>query len=103
MGEREAREHAQRKKRKEKKEHACEVLRQLSHDANQPIRKFRSPDERWKSSKNRLSLLARALVFFFATRVLALRARCRASRLLNAPAPVVQAISQHESLWVIKE
>ena len=37
---------------------ACKVLKHLSHDANQPTRKFRSPDERWKSSNNRLSTAA---------------------------------------------
>ena len=56
---------------------ACEVLKHLSHDANQPIRKFRSPDEWWKSSNNRVST---GMLFFR-----------RASRSPNAQAPVVQA------------
>ena len=38
-------------------------LRSLSHDANQPIKKFRSPDERWKSSNNRLSTGALFIIF----------------------------------------
>ena len=62
---------------------ACEVLKHLSHDANQPIRQFRSPDERWKSSNNRQS--TGALFLFF-------RCACRrASHSTNAQTPVVQA------------
>ena len=61
----------------------CEVLKHLTHDANQPIRKFHSPDERWKSSNNRLS--TGALFLFFC------RACSRTSCSPNAQAPVVQA------------
>ena len=61
----------------------CQVLKHLSHDANQPIRKFRSPDERWKSWNNRPS--TGVLFLFFR------RACCRASRSPNAQAPVMQA------------
>ena len=68
---------------------ACEVLKHLSHDANQSIRKIRSPDERWKSSNNSLSTGALFLFFRLAC--------CRASRSPNAQAPVVQASLEEES------
>ena len=61
---------------------ACELLKHLSHDANQPVRKFRLPDEWWKSSNNRLST-GGLFLFFFAARVLTLRAHPTLKRLLR--------------------